>query len=173
MGGVNYPSPHPSRFDLVGRDRIAGITDALASDDVLRALARFRDKCRFEPETGCVIWTGGQTMGRGHHVPYGSFWFEGRRWFAHRWAAKFIHGLDIDGFQVDHCCEATATPNTLCVQHLQAATPKENRDLQTMRKRFVFLQKGLLDYADVYGFKHEPDVDAVPFYSPPRWLLAA
>ena len=56
-------------------------------------LERFIAKCRFEPRTGCVRWIGGKTSGRGNTALYGSFWFEGRRWFAHRWAAAYIHGL--------------------------------------------------------------------------------
>lgn len=133
------------------------------------ALERFIEKCRFEPETGCVVWTGGKTMGRGHHVPYGSFWFEGRRWFAHRWAAKFIHGQDIDDFQTDHCCDTIPIPNTLCVQHLQSLTPRRNRELQHQR-RMIHLQVGLLHYGDLYGEPPDDPPDLVPFFSPPAWL---
>lgn len=132
-------------------------------------LERFLSFCRFEPETGCVVWTGGTTQGRGHHVPYGSFWAEGRRWFAHRWAAKNIHGLEIEELQVDHCCPAIPKPNTLCVEHLQAVTPKMNRDLQTRRK-FIHLQVGLVDYRDVYGPDAEDFEERPPFFTPPSWL---
>ena len=132
-------------------------------------MQRFISFCRFEPETGCVVWMGGKTQGRGHHVPYGAFWFEGRRWSAHRWAAKYIHGLDIDTLDVDHCCDTIPRPNTLCVQHLQALTPAQNRELQT-RRRYTHLQVGLLRYEDVYGPSLEPDTDLVPYYSPPAWL---
>lgn len=132
------------------------------------AYARFREKCRFEPETGCVIWVGGTTQGRGHHVPYGAFWFERRRWFAHRWAAKYIHGLDIEGMQVDHCCPNIPKPNTLCVQHLQAVTAKTNRELQT-RRTFIYLQVGIIQYHELYGEDLDPE-ESVPFYNPPSWL---
>jgi hypothetical protein len=135
------------------------------------ALDRFRALSRFEPETGCVLWIGGTTMGRGHHIPYPAFWFEGKRWFGHRWSAKHIHGLDIEGFHVDHCCPNISKPNTLCVEHVQAITPRLNRQLQETRKTFIHLQVGLLRYEEVYG----PDPDAeefmrIPFYSPPAWL---
>lgn len=134
------------------------------------ALVRFAAKCRFDPCTGCVVWIGGQTQGRGHNVPYGSFWFEGRRWFAHRWAAKFIHGLEIDELQVDHCCPAQALPNTLCVEHVQVLTAERNRHLQTHRRRmFIHLQVGLLSYEDVYGPDEGVACD-VPFYDEPAWL---
>lgn len=143
------------------------------STDIDVALARFRRYCRHEPETGCVVWTGGRTMGRGHHVPYPAFWFAGRRWFGHRWAAKYIHGLDIDMMQVDHCCPNIPTPNTLCVEHLQALTLKENRDLQTIRRRMVYLQVGLEQYEDYYGgppYAADPDSFDIPFYPEPGWL---
>lgn len=91
------------------------------------ALSRFRTFCQFESETGCVVWTGARTKGRGHHVDYSAFWYNGRKWFGHRWAAQYIHGLDIEAFQVDHCCPHIPIPNTLCVQHLQALTPRDNR----------------------------------------------
>lgn len=133
-------------------------------------LERFTDKCRFEPETGCVIWTGGQTSGRGHNFPYGSFWYEGRRWFAHRWAAKFIHGLDIEGYHVDHCCPHIPRPNTLCVEHLQAKTLLENVAMQHERRKFfIHLQVGLIGVEEVYGPSIEHDMD-LPFYEEPAWL---
>lgn len=140
----------------------------------LSPLQRFRSYCEFDPATGCVIWTGAQTQGRGHNVPYGSFWFEGRRWFAHRWAAKFIHGLGVEEMQIDHCCSeyglGVDAPNTLCVQHLQAVTPKLNRELQ-VRRFFVHLQVGLLNYEEEYQIPPTlTDPTGIPFLSPPAWL---
>lgn len=133
-------------------------------------LERFKEKCRFEPETGCVIWTGGRTSGRGHNFPYGAFKFEGRRWFAHRWAAKFIHGLEIDGLQVDHCCPNIPRPNTLCVEHLQAKTLLENVALQHERRKFfIHLEVGLINVEEVYGPAIEHDLD-LPYYIEPAWL---
>lgn len=130
--------------------------------------------CRFEPETGCVVWTGGVTAGRGHHVPYPAFWFEGKRWYGHRWAAKYIHGQDIDGFQTDHCCPHIPIPNTLCVEHVQSLTPRENRLLQhERRKHFIHLQVGLIQYEELYRHPPEPEAipdDAIPFFTPPSWL---
>lgn len=109
-------------------------------------------------------------MGRGHNVPYGAFWFADRRWFAHRWAAKFVHGLAIDELQVDHCCPNIPLPNTLCVQHVQVLSPERNRHLQTERRRhFVHLQVGLLSYEEVYGEPAEPEA-SIPFFTPPDWL---
>ena len=120
------------------------------------ALDRFRDYCRFDPETGCVIWCGGKVRGRGKTRWYGAFWFEGRARKAHRWAAQHIHGLDIDGLEVDHECG-----NTLCVQHLQTCTGQVNREWYWIR-----VQVGLLEEEP----DREPESAGIPFYEPPAWL---
>lgn len=148
-------------------------------DSISLALRRFAAKCEFDPGTGCVLWRGGQTRGGGHSRPYGAFKFEGRRWFAHRWAAQFIHGLAIDGLQVDHCCpsDLRPLPHTLCVQHVQALGLAENRALQTSRAR---------DAQDVHQRRYWAHVSAgmeperpladddfgmlVPYFPEPDWL---
>lgn len=127
------------------------------------AMARFVQKCEFQPGTGCVVWTGGKTSGRGNHALYGSFWFASRRWFAHRWAAAFIHNMDLSGKQVDHYCPHIPVPNTLCVHHVQCITPSMNRELQWVR-----IQKGIDPYP--YGEFIEPPEDDVPYYPEPPWL---
>ena len=137
------------------------------------ALERFAEKCAFDPMTGCVMWVGGTTSGRGHKEPYGAFWFEGRRWFAHRWAAVHVHGLDVCDMQVDHNCPHG--PSTLCVEHVKPETPAVNREYQTLRlsrpqqsletvRYWIFVQKGLTD--------HEPArrTAALEPYAPPLWL---
>lgn len=143
----------------------------------LTPLERFMAKCRFDPGTGCVIWAGAKTSGRGHSAPYGSFWFENRRWFAHRWAAQFIHGHEIDGLQVEHYCPNRSHPNTLCVEHVHPLPSLFNRELQTLRgqtpsqdvaerMRWIYVQVGLElpPPVDLDAF------DEVPFYEPPTWL---
>ena len=138
------------------------------------AIERFAAKCAFDPVTGCVMWVGGKTSGRGHSEPYGRFWFENFNWFAHRWAAMHIHGFEITGLQVDHCCPAG--PSTLCVQHVKPEPSAVNRELQhlrpgrglqtlTTRQWWLFVTKGI---------EEEPprprDESGVPFYEPPEWL---
>lgn len=145
------------------------------------AFERFLRYCKFDPGTGCVVWTGGTTAGRGHSARYGAFWFEGRRWFVHRWAAKYIHGLDIDGVQVGHCCHdyvpSLTAPNSLCIEHLEAQTPEINRAAQTehmravrqtieQRRFWVHAQVGILEPPPV----SHPCFTQIPFYEEPEWL---
>lgn len=120
------------------------------------AIARFAAKCRHNAATGCVEWVGGKTRGRGKTSWYGSFWFEGRRWTAHRWAARFVHGLEIDGLEVDHECG-----NTLCVHHLQAVTGPVNRELYWIR-----IEVGLEELPP----EDQPHDDGFPFHPEPDWL---
>lgn len=163
------------------------MTEHLGSlPEVAAALRRFRAKCVFQPETGCVIWTGATTAGRGNSATYGAFWF-GRKWYAHRWAAAFIHGLDITGKQVGHNCPHTPDehPNTLCVQHVVGQTQTENLAEQMARGTGVAGQwLAQQDPAErrmwlltELGYEEPPPThdpatlaDAIPFYDPPAWL---
>lgn len=187
--------PEPPAYDPLswsirgeGTSRFAPRDD---NHDIARALERFRAKCRFDPRTGCVVWTGGTTRGRGNTATYGSFWYDGRRWFAHRWAAAFIHGLDVDGLQVGHNCPFTADghPNTLCVQHLAGQTQTENlaealerrgppshrqsrfkcEQAADTRQQWLFVEIGLLEPEP----EHDPDAPndyTGPDMHPPEWL---
>lgn len=148
-------------------------------------LERFLRKCEHDPVTNCVLWTGGTSAGQGHNARYGAFWHEGRRVPAHRWSAEHIHGFDINGFQIDHCCPLyrhggpePLAPNTLCVHHVQPLGADVNRDLQAARgqlltqgvldrKYWIYVQVGLLPAPEPY----EPPVGAIPFYTPPAWLV--
>lgn len=140
------------------------------------AMERFVEKLAFDPFTGCVMWTGGLTSGAGHGPGYGSFWFEGRRWSAHRWAAVHIHGFDIDGLQVDHWCPCGAS--TLCVEHVRPETALRNNQLQherpgrtpsqsnAHRQYWLFIHKGIEEPHPL----PERTPAEVPFYLPPAWL---
>lgn len=140
-------------------------------------LRRFAEKCEFDPTTGCVLWRGGTTAGRGNTARYGSFWDAGRRWYAHRWAAINIHKLAIGDRQVGHCCPGR--PNTLCVKHVEPQTMAENLAEQRGRlggvcrsqsnldrQHWLFVERGYTQLAD----EPEDDLDLVPFHSPPAWL---
>jgi hypothetical protein len=145
------------------------------------ALQRFADKCEFDPTTGCVLWIGGTTQGRGHSAPYGSFWDDRRRWFAHRWSARHIHGLEIDGLHVDHCCDPWRAggleplpPNTLCVQHVQALTGSRNRSLQDERRLWILTQKGYYEPPPLFaGLVAPPEYMAAPCHEAPQWFIDA
>lgn len=144
------------------------------------ALERFKAKCEFDATTGCVVWTGGTTRGRGNTATYGSFWYEGRRWFAHRWAAVHIHGLNVGGLQVAHCCPHTGgKPNSLCVQHVQAQSQLDNLAELHARRRCVeqsneerrywlFVELGIEPPPPVFDPDELPGL--VPFYEPPEWF---
>jgi len=151
------------------------------------ALQRFAEKCRFDPVTGCVVWEGGKTSGRGATKPvYGSFWDDGRRWCAHRWSAAHIHGHDITGVQVDHYCPhlvaARQPPNTLCVQHVQPETQAVNLALQreranlaaqsnNARQFWLFVSLGIEELREDPAPIADNDEVAVPWYDPPAWFL--
>lgn len=150
----------------------------------LDALSRFAEKCRFDPHTGCVLWAGGRTRGRGNTAQYGAFWYGGRRWFAHRWAAVFIHRLDVGKLQVGHCCPAGPFP--LCVQHVMGQTIADNvaeqmdrlgppRDRPrgwraeqsaATRQRWLLIEKGYEELGPESPRQPEP----FPFFTPPEWL---
>jgi len=158
--------------------------DAMGRLLPISAIERFREKCQFQPETGCVLWIGGKTQGRGNSAVYGSFWFEGRRWFAHRWAGVFIHGLDLDGLQAGHNCPHTPDghPNTLCVQHITGQTQLDNLAEQharlakiradqsnDVRQHWLLVHRGYEEPEPT----HDPATIAgtVPYFVPPAWLV--
>jgi hypothetical protein len=105
--------------------------------------------------------------GQGSSCVYGRFWDDGRSQYAHRWAAKNIHGLDIDqpGTQVDHCCqdaEGRPRPNSLCVQHVQVVPSLVNL-------RLVWSRRGN-DLEEEEAITDPPAPEGVPFFYPPNWL---
>lgn len=142
------------------------------------ALERFLHYCRFDATTGCVLWSGGTSMGRGHSAPYGAFKDKGKRVPAHRWSAQHIHGFDIEGFHVDHCCDPWRAggseplpPNTLCVEHVQPITNADNVTLMHARRLWILTQKGYLDPPPLFAELAAPvEYHAAPFHLPPAWF---
>lgn len=138
------------------------------------ALERFAEKCAFDPFTGCVMWIGGQTKGQGHTQPYGRFWDGEKMVLAHRWSAEHIHGFEIDGLQVDHCCPAG--PSTLCVHHIKPEPAAVNRELQNVRPGRAYQDLATKHYWVLVQVGEEPepirirDPGDIPFYLPPLWL---
>lgn len=127
------------------------------------ALERFKEKCEFNPVTGCVIWKGARTRGQGKTRWYGRFWDGKKHVLAHRWAAEHIHGLDLSDpdTQVDHCCPCG--PDTLCVEHLQTATGAQN-----LAYYWIRVEVGL--YEDHPQQESLEPLINIPWYSEPEWL---
>lgn len=129
------------------------------------AIERFREKCAFDPSTGCVIWMGGLTRGgqRESNCVYGSFWDEGRRFSAHRWACEKIHGKPIPpDWHAGHTCPTG--PDTLCVQHVEPQEPSDNwkhRWDKDAAARSLERREAIA----------EGRSEGVPMFSPPDWLV--
>lgn len=141
------------------------------------ALERFAEKCEFDPVTGCVLWVGGTTAGGGNSARYGSFWAEGRRVFAHRWAAVHIHGIELGVDEAGHCCPHG--PNSLCVEHLEGQTKADNiaeRNRRVAKANQTAAQRQFYLFRQLGIYEPEPekpapvDVPTVPFYEPPEWF---
>lgn len=140
------------------------------------ALERFAEKCRFDPLTGCILWTGGTSAGRGNTARYGRFWDTGTMWFAHRWSGVHIHGLHLGEHQAGHTCPHG--PNTLCVQHVAPQTQLENLKEQNARMKAKVQQSSadrqfwLLVSLGIEPAPPGQEIDpfAVPFYDPPEWF---
>lgn len=160
-----------AQFSEMRRDATGRFVPGMTID----ALTRFRAFCKFDPFTGCVLWIGGTSAGRGNSTRYGVFKYEGHKWYAHRWAAVFIHGFDLGDKTVGHCCPHG--PNPLCVQHVKPETLSENviernvrvaaqaRQTNQERQFWLFVQLGIEPLPDL---KQEPQT--IPWYSPPEWL---
>lgn len=153
-------------------------------EPVRPALDRFAEKCAFDPVSGCVMWIGGTSRGRGRTEPYGVFWFEGQRWFAHRWAAIHIHGHEITGLDVDHRCPLG--PSTLCVEHVAPLPGSINRELVHTRpgrafqsleikKYWLFVSIGIEPLEERFRIENPAEIpfaDPGDFelLDPPAWL---
>lgn len=90
---------------------------------ILSPEERFFDKIEMEPNSGCWLWTATQQSRGDGTKGYGQFTVRPKKWLAHRWAAKFLGGLDIDGKVVRHICENNACVNP---DHLTTGSQKEN-----------------------------------------------
>lgn len=134
-------------------------------------LDRFRKYCRFDPVTGCVIWIGGRTRGRGNTAEYGRFWFDGKSWLAHRWSAIYIHKLPIENVTAGHCCPHGH--NTLCVEHIRPETladnvAERNTRIAAERKYWLLVERGYEPPPEI-----ERDDAEIPYYLEPEWLRCA
>lgn len=138
------------------------------------ALDRFLKFCQFEPETGCVIWTG-YVCAKG----YGRFHYEGRHVLAHRWAAVYIHGLDVGELTVHHNCPHTGNghPETRCVRHVEVLSLAENIAERNVRLATCRQSKDQLKFWAFVDRGLEPAPPRANnwireglIFSPPKWL---
>lgn len=79
---------------------------------------RFEAQVMAEPMSGCHLWIG-SALPSG----YGTFWFNGRRVYAHRFAVEQAGRPIPEGMTVDHLCSTRACVNPA---HLEVVTTQEN-----------------------------------------------
>lgn len=131
-----------------------------------RRKLRFMKRVQKDPETGCWMWTGqkdssaGSKRGRSGRR-YGRFSVKKDKketgWRAHRWAAKYIGGMEIEGMFVCHHCDVP-----LCVNpdHLFVGTAWDNmQDMKNKGRRKGKCQgshhgRAILTEADIPVIRH-------------------
>jgi hypothetical protein len=80
-----------------------------------------------EPNTGCLLWTGGL---RDRRKNYGAFRVGDKKVYAHRFAWELEHGPIPDGLTIDHICRQ---PLCCLTRHLQLVTQSVNSKLGISR----------------------------------------
>lgn len=83
-------------------------------------------------DSGCWLWTGARSRGKGNKKWYGSFAVKGRTVRAHTFALA-VSGVECpDGYHRDHICNFS-----LCVnpEHFECVTREENQRRKTARTR--------------------------------------
>lgn len=101
--------------------------------------AAFFARCRRDPKTGCLLWTGGVSGGG-----YGYARHEGRMQPVHRIAWRFYgRRLTKKRPELAHSCPGGDNP--LCVEeaHLWAATHAENQEDMARKRRGRASERGL------------------------------
>jgi len=79
---------------------------------------RLANKSTFEPNTGCLLWTGGVSSNG-----YGTIGLRGKVLSTHRLSWELVNGPIPSGLYVCHRCD---TPACINVDHLFLGTAKDN-----------------------------------------------
>lgn len=92
-------------------------------------IARFLRLCA-EDSSGCLVWMGAKSRGRGNTAWYGSFTVKGKTVRAHKFYAVAVLGQrpQTGIHHLDHdCC------NSLCVRHVECVPAMVNLKLRWIR----------------------------------------
>ena len=86
-------------------------------------LRRFLSKVIIYDNTECIEWKGGIQQSKQKYGGYGTFWYSGRKGYAHRFIYEHCEGKIPNGLVIDHLCR-----NRICVNpsHLRITTTKDN-----------------------------------------------
>ena len=99
----------------------------------LAGLIRPKDLLRFQQfikEKGdCWLWDGFKDR-----KGYGKFWFQGKSWWAHRWAYAVFNGDIPAGKTIDHECH---NPSCVRPSHLGILSRSENTALGNVNRAVV------------------------------------
>lgn len=98
-------------------------------------IARFLWLCDLDPATGCLIWQGARSRGRGNTAWYGTFATGNKSVRAHKFYAVAVLGLrpETGRHHLDHTC-----PNSLCVSHIECVP-----EFLNLKLRWIRVQVGL------------------------------
>ncbi len=85
--------------------------------------ARFLEKVRVNPETGCWDWQGARSTRVNGETTYGNLKLNGRTVSAHQFAYETLIGPVPIGYELDHLCQNKGCANPV---HQEPVTHAEN-----------------------------------------------
>jgi len=126
------------------------------------SIERFKDKCEFQPGSGCVLWQGATAANSAGDTRSPRFRDGGKVWAARKWAAVHIHGLEVgEGMIVVNSCGEDR-----CVQHVSAIVPGFN-----VRQHWLLTDYGYLEREPEESREaSRPRHDGPAIHEVPEWL---